>query len=166
MTKVELLSNNYPHFINSALAATNERGHKFYEDTIIKHRNQLEWRYCPQILYQKKFGEQNFPWTCVMLTAGGGTRWWVGVSCEWGDHTLEHVTSCEDRWSSVTISSHGDSRRWGEGQVSILAQFPPFYKLPTCKSDKGDNFVKSPMIKTDRINKRLCCWLYCLLTVQ
>ena len=35
MTKVELLSNNYPHFINSALAATNEGGgHKFYEDTI------------------------------------------------------------------------------------------------------------------------------------
>ena len=107
MTKVELLSNNYPHFINSALAATNEEGgHKFYEDTIIKHRNQLEWRYCPQNPLPKEVWGHVL---CLLLVAGHGGGWWV--SCVWGEHALEHVTSCQHRWSSVMITGHGDSRR-------------------------------------------------------
>ena len=83
-------------------------GHKFYEDTIIKHRNQLEWRYCPQILYQKKFGDMCYVDCWWRDTVVGGGYLVSGVSSE---HSLEHVTSCQHRWSSVTITSHGDSRR-------------------------------------------------------
>ena len=162
MTKVELLSNNYPHFINSALAATNEGGgHKFYEDTIIKHRNQLEWRYYPQILYQKHLGDMCYVDCWWRDTVVGGGILWVGWPCSGTRHIL----------SAPVVKRHDhQSRRqspvrWGSGfnprPVPTDLQTTGF-----CKSDKGDNFVKSPMIKTDRINKRLCCWLYCLLTVQ
>ena len=110
MTKVELLSNNYPHFINSALAATNEGGgHKFYEDTIIKHRNQLEWRYCPQILYQKKFGDMCYVdcWWRDTVMAGGYLVY--GVSTLWNTSHLVSTGGQASR-SPVTETVAGEVR--------------------------------------------------------
>ena len=92
---------------------------KFYDDTIykyIKHNLSstihLKLRYCPQILHQKQFGQQNF----VAIFLGTCVYW--GVSRVWGDHALEQLTSCQH---PVVKRHDHQSRRQSpvRGHVSI-----------------------------------------------